>query len=101
MSKHGLFKNIKYGSEKAGVPRIRVHDLRHSHVSLLINQGFTAFEIGKRIGHSGERITYHYAHLFPSKQTDMADFLDSQWEQGRNSGKDSKNTNRGGEKNVS
>ncbi len=101
MTKHGLFKNIKYGSEKAGVPRIRVHDLRHSHVSLLINQGFTAFEIGKRIGHSGERITYHYAHLFPSKQTDMADFLDSQWEQGRNSGKDSKNTNRGGEKNVS
>lgn len=101
MTKKGLFNSMKSGSEKAGVPKIRVHDLRHSHVSLLINQGFTAFEIGKRIGHSGERITYHYAHLFPSKQTHMADFLDSQWEQGRNSGKDSKRTNREGEKNVS
>lgn len=32
--------------------------------------------IGKRVGHSGEKITYRYAHLFPSKQDEMADKLD-------------------------
>jgi integrase len=57
---------------------IRVHDLRHSHVSLLINMGFTAFEIGKRVGHGGEKITYRYAHLFSNKQREMADFLDKE-----------------------
>ena len=61
------------------MPRIRVHDLRHSHVSFLINKGFSAFEIGKRVGHGGDRITYHYAHLFPNKQNEMADFLDREW----------------------
>ena len=38
------------------------------------------FEIGKRVGHSGEKITYHYAHLFPNKQLDMADFLEREWQ---------------------
>ena len=52
--------------------------MRHSHVSLLINQGFSAFEIGKRVGHSSEKVTYRYAHLFPNKQTDMAQFLEGQ-----------------------
>ena len=80
LTKHNLCDAMKRGSKEAGVPRIRVHDLRHSHVSLLINEGFSAFEIGKRVGHSGEKITYHYAHLFPNKQDDMADFLDKQWD---------------------
>ena len=57
---------------------IRLHDLRHSHVSLLINKGFTALEIGNRVGHETEKITYRYAHLFPSKQDDMAKFLDNE-----------------------
>ena len=80
LTKHNLCDAMERGSKAAGVPRIRVHDLRHSHVSLLINEGFSAFEIGKRVGHSGEKITYHYAHLFPNKQDDMADFLDKQWD---------------------
>ena len=33
---------------------------------------------GKRVGHSSEKVTYRYAHLFPNKQTDMADFLENQ-----------------------
>lgn len=78
MTKHGLFKNMESESKAAGVKRIRIHDLRHSHVSLLINQGFSAFEIGKRVGHSGEKITYRYAHLFPNKQAEMVDFLEGQ-----------------------
>ena len=78
MTKSGLSKNMESGSKAAGVKKIRIHDLRHSHVSLLINQGFSAFEIGKRVGHRSEKITYRYAHLFPNKQTDMADFLENQ-----------------------
>ena len=56
----------------------RFHELRHSHVSLLINMGFTALAIGKRVGHSAEKITYRYAHLFPSVQTEMVDRLDQE-----------------------
>ncbi len=52
--------------------------LSHSHVSLLINMGFTALAIGKRVGHSAEKITYRYAHLFPSVQTEMVDRLDQE-----------------------
>ena len=42
---------------------------------LLIDMGFTALAIGDRVGHESEKITYRYAHLFPSKQTEMADKL--------------------------
>ena len=56
----------------------RFHELSHSHVSLLINMGYTALAIGKRVGHSAEKITYRYAHLFPSVQLDMAEQLDAE-----------------------
>ena len=56
----------------------RLDFLRHSHVSLLINMGYTALAIGKRVGHSAEKITYRYAHLFPSVQQDMAEQLDAE-----------------------
>ena len=58
------------------VKRIRIHDLRHSHISLLIDMGFSAVAIADRVGHESIEITYQYAHLFPSKQTEMADKLD-------------------------
>lgn len=63
------------GAKEAGVKRIRIHDLRHSHISLLIDMGFSAVAIADRVGHESIDITYHYAHLFPSKQTEMADKL--------------------------
>ena len=56
------------GVKACGVKRIRIHDLRHSHVSLLINMGFSVLAIGNRFGHESEKITYRYAHLFPSVQ---------------------------------
>ena len=64
------------GSKAAGLEPIRVHDLRHSHVSLLIDMGFTALAIADRMGHEAADITYRYAHLFPSVQADMARALD-------------------------
>ena len=60
----------------SGVKKIRIHDLRHSHISLLIDMGFSAVAIADRVGHESIDITYRYAHLFPSKQIEMADRLD-------------------------
>lgn len=76
ISKHYLHHEMDRGSKEAGVKRIRIHDIRHSHISLLIDMGFTAIAIADRVGHESIDITYNYAHLFPSRQTEMADRLD-------------------------
>lgn len=55
---------------------------KETHVSLLINMGFSALAIGNRVGHESEKITYRYAHLFPSVQDDMAEALDEEWKEG-------------------
>ena len=65
------------GSKAAGVKRIRIHDLRHSHISLLIDMGFTALAIADRVGHESIDITYRYAHLFPTRQIEMASKLNT------------------------
>ena len=49
---------------------------RQTHVSLLINMGFSALAIGNRVGHETEKITYRYAHLFPTVQNEMAEKLE-------------------------
>ncbi len=79
VTKHYLSHELKRGCKETGVKLIRVHDIRHSAVSLLIDMGYTALAIGDRVGHETERITYRYAHLFPSKQNEMAVSLDEAW----------------------
>jgi integrase len=64
-------------AEVAGVKRIRIHDLRHSHVSLLIDMGFSPVAIAERVGHDSIEVTFRYSHLFPSKQVEMADRLEA------------------------
>ena len=76
VTKSYLHHEMDRGSKASGVKRIRIHDLRHSHVSLLIEMGFSALAIADRVGHESIDITYRYAHLFPSKQNEMADELD-------------------------
>ena len=60
-----------------GMSICRFHELSHSHISLLIDMGFTALAIAERVGHESIDITYRYAHLFPTRQVEMADKLDS------------------------
>ena len=76
VTKSYLHHEMDRGAKEAGVKRIRIHDLRHAHISLLIDMGFSAVAIADRVGHESIEITYRYAHLFPSKQTEMADKLD-------------------------
>lgn len=75
VSKSYLHHEMDRGCKETGVKRIRVHDLRHSHVSLLIHMGYSALAIGSRVGHEAENITYRYAHLFPTVQSEMAERL--------------------------
>ena len=75
VSKHYLKHEMERGCKETGVKRIRIHDIRHSHVSLLIDMGFTALAIADRVGHESIDITYRYAHLFPTRQTEMAEKL--------------------------
>lgn len=75
ITKHYLKHKMERGCKETGVKRIRIHDIRHSHISLLTDVGFTALAIADRVGHESIDITYRYAHLFPTRQTDMADKL--------------------------
>ena len=69
---HAMEKHINM----AGVPRIRLHDLRHSHASLLIEMGFSALLVAERLGHENVTMTLNvYSHLWPSKQQQAADQL--------------------------
>ena len=53
----------------AGLPYIRIHDFRHSHASLLINEGISIQEVARRLGHSNVEITWKiYAHLYPREE---------------------------------
>lgn len=82
LTKSFLHHEMTRGAEKAGVKRIRIHDLRHSHVSLLISMGFSAVSIGNRVGHESVDITYRYAHMFPTEQTQMAKLLNEEFKEG-------------------
>ena len=76
VTKNYLHYKMRVGCKNLGVEKIRIHDLWHSHVSLLISQGYGAVAIADRVGHESIDITYRYAHLFPSTQEAMADTLD-------------------------
>lgn len=75
LSKSALYRHIRKGAKRAHLKLIRVHDLRHSHVSLLISRGYSAVAIANRMGHESIHVTYRYAHMFPNAQRDMADDL--------------------------
>lgn len=77
ISKTYLNNHIKKGAKEAGLKQIRVHDLRHSHISLLINMGYNAVAIAERVGHESIAITYNYAHIFPTVQSEMCNQLET------------------------
>lgn len=58
-----LHREMDRGCKQTGVKRIRIHDLRHSHVSLLIHLGYSTVAITKRVGHKSIDITYRYTKV--------------------------------------
>lgn len=70
---HEMVRGIK----ETGVKRIRLHDLRHSHASLLVEMGFQPLAIAERLGHEKIETTLNtYSHLYPNKQLELADKLE-------------------------
>lgn len=82
-SKSFMESEIKRGIKNSRVKRIRLHDLRHSHASLLIEMGFTPLEIAERLGHERIETTMNtYAHLYPHKQAQLANKLNEEYNGG-------------------
>ena len=76
LTKYIMEKEMERGVKASGVKRIRVHDLRHSHASMLINMGVDPLEIAERLGHEKIQTTLDtYGHLYPQKSHSIADKL--------------------------
>ncbi|AZK44806.1 site-specific integrase [Paenibacillus lentus] len=75
-TKHYLNHEMKRGCAKSGIKKIRIHDLRHSHASLLIELGFSPLLISERLGHENIETTLQtYSHLYPNKHSEVASRL--------------------------
>ncbi len=71
-------KRNKQYAEAAGLKVIRIHDFRHSHVSLLANAGINIQEIARRLGHSNVEETWNtYSHLYPREEERAVNVLNS------------------------
>jgi len=76
-AKTTINNHMKRIIKRTEVKKIRVHDLRHSHASLLIEEGFSPLLISERLGHENIQTTLQtYAHLYPNKHSEVADRLD-------------------------
>ena len=78
ITKNMIDKKFKQILERdKDLKKIRIHDLRHSHASLLINQGEDYLVVKERLGHASITTTIDtYSHLYPSKQKILANKLD-------------------------
>ena len=62
--------------KRIGLPVVRFHDLRHTHATLLLEQGVTLPEVSERLGHADIRTTQIYSHVLPQKKREIATKLD-------------------------
>mgnify|MGYP001634588989 FL=1 len=77
VTKSYLSHEMIRGCKNTGVKKIRIHDIRHSHASLLINQGCDALVLADRLGHEKVSTTLNtYSHLFPHKQQELVNNLE-------------------------
>lgn len=75
--KSGLIAEFHRCSDRAGLPRIRIHDLRGSHASLLGELGTPIKEVSDRLGHESTSTTLRtYTHSYPHREKQLADKLD-------------------------
>ena len=67
-TKSTLNKALNVAAEAAGIPKIRVHDLRHSHAALLVEMGCSIVFLAERLGDTVDVAMSTYSHLYPNKQ---------------------------------
>lgn len=78
ITKHYLKSEMERGCKKTGLPLIRVHDIRHSHASLLVSLGYQPQIISERLGHESPTTTMEiYSHLYPNSHNEVADRLEA------------------------
>jgi integrase len=76
VTKYYLHHEMTRGCKKSSVKRIRIHDIRHSHASLLIEMGCNILLVSERLGHEDVETTLRtYGHLYPNKHSEVADRL--------------------------
>ena len=76
LSKDSLKRQLDTACKKAEVPRIRVHDLRHSHASYLLSNGVNIVILSRRLGHEKVQTTLNiYCHICPSSEDRLNDVL--------------------------
>jgi len=77
ISADNLRRNFKLLTKKAGLPEITIHALRHTHATMLLQQGVHPKIVSERLGHSRVGITLDiYSHVIPGMQDQAADDLE-------------------------
>ncbi len=70
---HSLSQTFKRIVARASVPKIRLHDIRHTHGTLLIKAGVPVKVVSERLGHSNPAFTIDtYQHILPGMQAEAA-----------------------------
>ncbi len=78
VTKGFLYHEMERGCAKSGTKRIRIHDIRHSHASLLIEKEVSILYISERLGHENIETTLEiYAHLYPHKNEQVMEKLNA------------------------
>lgn len=75
-TKGTLNDELTRAAAAAGVKRIRVHDLRHSHAALMVELGYSIVAVAERLGDTVEVAMATYSHLYPNKMESLAADLD-------------------------
>ena len=76
ISKSSLYNKKKWACQRSGVREIRVHDLRHSNITYLLQNGYDAKDVAYMVGHSNVNTTLQiYTHTNTSRQKEMANTI--------------------------
>lgn len=77
LDQYNLYHHFKSTIQRAGLPDIRFHDLRHTAASLMLNHGIPVIIVSRRLGHSKVSITLDiYGHLIQEMQNEAAELID-------------------------
>ena len=73
---HDTYRHWNNIRNKANLPTLRIHDLRHTTASILVNKGISIYQVQKLLGHSNIKMTMRYAHLSNQALSDAVGVLD-------------------------